>query len=82
MFSDKERISLVKMASGESGVVVEVLGGHGALRRLEALGIRVGKKITKISESFLWGPVTVRSGGTQVSIGHGLASKIMVEEKE
>ena len=75
-------ISIVNMSSGESGVVIEILGGRGALRRLEALGLRVGKKVTKVSEAFLWGPVTIRVGGTQIGIGHGLASKIIVEGQE
>ena len=77
--SAKEIIALTEMKAGEKGMVVDVLGGRGAFRRLEALGIRIGKKITKVSRGFLWGPVTVQAGGTQIGIGHGMASKIMVE---
>lgn len=61
--------------------MVNILGGRGAFHRLQAIGIRIGKKIVKNSEGFWWGPVTVQVGGTQIGIGHGMASKIMVEVK-
>ncbi|MFH1347940.1 MAG: FeoA family protein [Candidatus Margulisiibacteriota bacterium] len=77
----KEVIALTKMDTGESGVVVDVLGGRGAFRRLEALGIRIGKKIIIKSRGLLWGPVTVQVGTTQIGVGHGMASKVMVEVK-
>lgn len=75
----KEIIALTRMDTGESGVVVDILGGRGAFCRLQALGIRIGKKITKKSGGLLWGPVTVQVGGTHIGIGHGMASKVMVE---
>ncbi|MEE8637434.1 MAG: FeoA family protein [Candidatus Margulisiibacteriota bacterium] len=77
--SAKETIALTEMGIGENGIVVDILGGRGAFRRLEALGVRIGKKITKKSRGFLWGPVTVQVGGTQIGIGHGMASKVIVE---
>lgn len=73
------QLSLTQLESGQSGVVVEIAGGMGAMRRLEALGVRVGKKITKISGMFMRGPVTVQVGHTQVGIGFGMASKVMVD---
>jgi len=77
--SEKEIIALTKMKTGEEGKVVSILGGRGAFRRLEALGLRIGKKITKKSRGFLWGPVTVQVGGSQIGIGHGMAAKVMIE---
>ena len=73
------RITLVQMGLGQSGTVVEVLGGRGLTMRLDALGIRPGKKVTKISSTFFRGPVTLRVGSSQVAIGFGMASKIAVE---
>jgi ferrous iron transport protein A len=72
-------ISLTQMETGQSGVVAGIAGGLGASRRLENMGIRIGKKITKVSGAFLRGPVTVRVGHTQAGIGFGMASKVMVE---
>jgi len=75
----KKQISLNDLKVGQSGVVADILGGHRLARRLEAMGVRKGKKINKVSGAFLWGPVTFKVGHTQISIGHGMANKVMVE---
>jgi len=67
------------MQARQSGVVIEVSGGHGLVRRLEALGVRPGKRITKVSSMFMRGPVTIQIDGYQVAIGYGMAGKILVE---
>lgn len=73
------RVDLTQLKEGQSGVVVDVHGGHGLIRRLESLGIRAGKKITKGSSQLMRGPVTVRIDNSQVAIGFGMARKILVE---
>jgi ferrous iron transport protein A len=70
---------LTELKTKQTGVVKEILGGHGVQSRLAALGIRPGKKITKISSHFWRGPVTVLVDKTKVAIGHGMALKIVVE---
>lgn len=77
-----ETKDLTQLEGGESGVVVEIHGGHGLIRRLESLGIRVDKKVTKVSSQFLRGPVTVRIGNSHVALGFGMAKKIFVEIKK
>ncbi|MBU0686260.1 MAG: ferrous iron transport protein A [Candidatus Margulisbacteria bacterium] len=77
-----KEVSVTSMRSGQSGVVTGIAGGHEVSRRLQAMGVKTGKPITKVSGMFFWGPVTVRVGHTQLSIGHGMASKIMVEVAE
>jgi ferrous iron transport protein A len=67
------------METGQTGTVIQILGGRGLTRRLEAMGIRPGKKVTKISSMLFHGPVTLRTNQTQVAIGFGMASKILVE---
>jgi ferrous iron transport protein A len=73
---------LTQLAEGESGVVVGIYGGYGLIRRLEALGIREGKRVTKVSSQLMRGPVTLRVDNGQVAMGFGMASKIMVELKD
>lgn len=70
---------LVSVSAGEPVRVVDILGGHGLAARLEALGIRPGTHMIKRSEMFMRGPVTVEAHGTQIAIGYGMASKILVE---
>ena len=73
-----KQITLARMRSGQSGTVISVQGGRGLADRLSAMGIRPGKRITKVSSMFLRGPVTVQVGLTQVAIGYGMARKIEV----
>ena len=74
-----KQTTLARMRAGCSGVVLQIQGGHGLVNRLNALGFRPGKKITKVSSMFMRGPVTVQVDRTQISIGFGMAKKIMVE---
>jgi ferrous iron transport protein A len=73
------QLTLAEMKTGQTGIVVEVLGGHGLIRRLDALGIRPGKKVAKLSSTLFRGPVTLRVNNTQVAVGFGMAKKIIVE---
>ena len=77
--SAKKQITVREMHAGQRGVVFEVSGGHGLVRRLEALGIRPGKRITKVSSMFMRGPVTLQIDHSQVAIGYGMAGRILVE---
>ncbi|NIM97143.1 MAG: ferrous iron transport protein A [candidate division Zixibacteria bacterium] len=72
-------VDLTQLEEGESGTVVGIDGGFGLTRRLESMGIRVGKKVTKVSSQLMRGPVTVRLGNSRVAIGFGMARKILVQ---
>jgi len=74
-----EQLTLAEMKTGQTGTVVGVLGGYGLVRRLDALGIRPGKKVTKISSTLFRGPGTLRVNNAQVAVGFGMARKIIVE---
>jgi ferrous iron transport protein A len=73
------QLSLAQMGAGQTGTIIVILGGRGLNRRLEALGIRPGKKVTKVSGMLFRGPVTLRTDHTHVAVGFGMANKIMVE---
>jgi ferrous iron transport protein A len=77
--TEKKQLTVRRMEAGQSGTVIQISGGHGLVRRLEAMGIRPGRKITKVSSTFLRGPVTVKVDHTQIAIGFGMANKILVE---
>ena len=74
-----EQLTLAEMRTGQTGTVVGVLGGHGLIQRLDALGIRPGRKVTKLSSTLFRGPITLRVNNTQVAVGFGMARKIIVE---
>jgi len=77
--SEGKQITLTQMQVGQSGVVVQIQGGHGLVNRLNPLGIRPGKRITKVSSMFMRGPVTIQVDRAQVAIGFGMANRIIVE---
>lgn len=72
-------IGIDQLRAGESGAVRSVAGGRGIVRKLEAMGLRPGKTVTKVSAQFMAGPVTVMVDGRQVAMGRGIASRVMVE---
>ncbi|MBA7662064.1 hypothetical protein ES703_70087 [subsurface metagenome] len=76
---DGKQITLAGMQIGLSGVVVQIQGGHGLVNRLNSLGIRPGKRITKTSSMIMRGPVTIQVDRAQVAIGFGMARRIIVE---
>jgi ferrous iron transport protein A len=73
------RFPVTEMKTGETGIVVEILAGGGAISRLQALGIRHGVKVTKVSAAFARGPVVLKVYGTQTALGYGISRKIIVE---
>jgi ferrous iron transport protein A len=72
-------IPLTEVPCGDTVTVVEITGGKGIASRLQALGIRCGRQITKVSNTFGHGPIVVRHGQTQTAIGHGICVKILCE---
>jgi len=73
-------IPLDKLKKDNSGLIVDILGGHKLIKKLDALGIRRGKELTKISNMVMNGPVTVKINGTNnIAIGRGMAKKIIVK---
>ena len=74
-----KQIVLTRMRTGQSGTVVQIQGGHGLVNRLSALGVRPGKRITKVSSMLMRGPVTIQVDRAQVAIGFGMANRVVVE---
>jgi ferrous iron transport protein A len=76
---NEKQTTLARMRAGQSGIVIQIEGGHGLVNRLSALGIIPGKRITKISSMLMRGPLTVEVDRTRVAIGFGMASKILIQ---
>jgi ferrous iron transport protein A len=72
-------VDLTQLKPGQTGTIVEMHGGHGFMSRMENMGIRTGKKVTKISSQFMRGPQTIKIDGMQFALGYGMARKIFVE---
>ncbi len=73
------QIDLTQMRTGETGLVIEIQGGYGLIRKVQSMGLRPGKKITKISSHFWRGPQIIKVDNIEVAIGFGMAKRIFVQ---
>jgi len=72
-------MTLLELEKGKKARVVGCEGGRGLSNKLNAMGIRPGKEIKKVSETFIGGPITIKVDNTNIAIGHGMAGKIKLE---
>lgn len=72
-------LTINDLPAGKKGIIRTINGGYGLTQKLDALGIREGIEIVRISTQWMKGPVTIRYGNSEVAIGHNMAMKIMVE---
>jgi ferrous iron transport protein A len=75
-------VTLVEFSEGESARVVSIEGGSDIVKRLYHLGIREGVKIKKLVGMSRKGPIIVKISHSQVALGRGMASRIMVDPIE
>ena len=68
-------LPLSQLKPGEVGRVMAVEGGHGIRQKLFLRGLFEGSVVRVIS---CYGPVTVEVDRNMVSIGRGMAQKIIV----
>ena len=76
----EELRNLIQIPQGRKAIVKAIRGGRGLVQKLQAIGIREGKEIEKVSRGIARGPVVIRCGNTEVAIGFGMAQKVFVEE--
>ena len=70
-----DTIPLSQLNPGEQGRVIAVEGGHGIRQKLLLRGLSEGSVIRVIS---CYGPVTVEVDRNTVSMGRGMAQKVIV----
>lgn len=72
-------MNLLEMKNGDRAAIKSLPNGEAA-QRLEALGLRGGKIIEKVSCMPFGDPVTVLLDGRQFAISHGIAEHIEIEK--
>jgi ferrous iron transport protein A len=89
---DNNGMPLAHLKRGKTGRIIQIhRGGHGGHhggyhgqhgfhKRLNVLGIREGQIVRVISKQPLMGPLTISVGNCQMTLGRGMAHKIIVEE--
>lgn len=74
--------TLDKIFENKKAKVIDIQGGQGIRQRLGQMGIHPGDIITILRFGVLRGPILIEVHGSQVALGRGIASRIMVEEIE
>ena len=73
---------LDRMEENQQVKVMEIQGGWGVRRRLGQLGIHPGDVLTVVRYGAFQGPILIQVHGSQVALGRGIASRILVKELE
>jgi ferrous iron transport protein A len=75
-----EKILLLsQLTVNQRARILNINGGFGFQRRLRVMGVREGQIIKVISKQPFRGPYTISIGGSNITIGRGMANKIAVE---
>jgi ferrous iron transport protein A len=73
------KVTLRGMNAEETGRICGCSGGRRFRKKLNSMGLHTGRSITKVSNSFIGGPVMVRVNGSLVAVGQRMADRIQVE---
>ncbi|MFH1788236.1 MAG: metal-dependent transcriptional regulator [Candidatus Altiarchaeota archaeon] len=71
---------LVNVKAGSMVQVVRFEGGRGLRANVTTMGIREGKKLKVVTREPAGGPLVVKTGNTTVTLGRGMASRIIVAQ--
>ncbi len=74
------KVPLIMLREGDEGVVVDIIGGRGAVSKLLALGIVPGKKVKVLGNR--GGAILISINGSKFVVGRGLAMKVIVHAKQ
>ncbi|MFN2108416.1 MAG: ferrous iron transport protein A [Anaerolineae bacterium] len=74
-------VPLTSLQPGQIGLIHRLRGGHRFVSRLAALGFTPGAPVT-VTRNHGIGPLIVAVRGTQVALGRGEASHVMVYMQE
>ena len=81
MNTGKKQISLTDLEDSQTGIIITILGGAKASKRLADLGLTPGTEIRVVGRILFSGPVQIEVSGSKLVLGRGLASKIQVKLK-
>jgi ferrous iron transport protein A len=70
---------LSEIKNGEQVRITNFEGGQGVLVRLKRFGIYPGDTIRVLRRAPFGGPVLLEVRGMEIALGHGIASRILVE---
>jgi ferrous iron transport protein A len=76
-----KEFSLLQAKENEKLVVVSIMGGRMATKRLADMGLVPGTKI-KVLRKAIFGPIEIEVESSKLVLGRGLAAKVFVQHEE
>lgn len=73
-------MSLLHLSSDKKARIIGIQGGKGIQSKLQVMGVREGQEIKIVSKQPFRGPITIKVCGSQMTLGRGMAKKILVED--
>jgi len=71
--------TLLDLEPGMQGTLTRLAGNPGFVQKLRTIGIREGKTLTVITRHPLGGPVVIGVDGREVTLGRGMAVRVIVD---
>ena len=75
-------VSLAELSIGKKVKITALKGGIEFQRKIASLNIRVGKEIEIVTAQPFAGPIIIRVNNRKITLGRGLALKIIAEAIE
>jgi ferrous iron transport protein A len=80
--TERKEHSITQLKQGETATVAALHGGHAMQQRLRSVGINEGKKVRVVANHPFSGPLVVQAGGRQITLGRGMARRIIVTPEQ
>lgn len=74
----KTLVPLTELKKNQEAVVAAILTCHKEAKRLADLGLTPNTPITVVRKNFSRGPIEIKIRGSNLILGKGIASKILV----
>jgi len=76
------KVSLAELGVGKKAKIASLEGGIEFQKKIASLNIRIGKEIETIAAQPFAGPIIIKVNNRRVTLGRGLALKVIVEVTE
>lgn len=73
---------LISIEPGTTAKILRLEGGRGFQTNARTMGLKEGTRVNVITREPFGGPLVVKTGNTTVTLGRGMAFKIIVKKKE
>jgi ferrous iron transport protein A len=77
----EKTMKLIDLKEGQKGIIISIQGGRNIIQRLTDMGLTPGTEIKMVRKGSFC-PVEISVRETDLAIGCGVASKILVKVKE